>query len=58
MQFEISDAYLDPGWHDITVTPVNQDEQNYRIVFETDGNLITSIRIGKLPEVQWVEGCY
>jgi hypothetical protein len=31
--------------------------ENRRIVFETDGTAITLIRAGRLPEVEWVEGC-
>lgn len=28
-----------------------------RLVFETDGTRVTRYRIGRLPEVDWVEGC-
>ena len=28
-----------------------------RIVFETDGMWVTRYRVGRLPEVEWVEGC-
>ncbi|MBA3300244.1 MAG: hypothetical protein H0T15_00110 [Thermoleophilaceae bacterium] len=28
-----------------------------RIVFETDGRRVTSIRAGRMPEVEYVEGC-
>ena len=28
-----------------------------RLVFETDGARVTRYRIGRLPEVDWVEGC-
>ncbi len=28
-----------------------------RLVFETDGTKVTRYRIGRLPEVEWVEGC-
>jgi hypothetical protein len=27
------------------------------IVFETDGKKVTMFRAGRLPEVEWVEGC-
>lgn len=30
---------------------------NRKIVFETDGSRVTSYRIGRVPEVEWVEGC-
>jgi len=28
-----------------------------RLVFETDGSKVTRYRVGRLPEVEWVEGC-
>ena len=28
-----------------------------RLVFETDGKRVTSFRVGRMPEVRWVEGC-
>ncbi len=29
----------------------------YRLVFETDGEAVLQFRSGRLPEVEWVEGC-
>jgi hypothetical protein len=29
----------------------------HRLVFETDGRRVTRFRGGRLPEVEWVEGC-
>lgn len=29
----------------------------YQLVFETDGNAVTTYRAGMMPMVQWVEGC-
>ena len=29
----------------------------HRVVFETDGNKVTKLRAGRLPQVEWVEGC-
>ncbi|MCE2720800.1 MAG: hypothetical protein ACK5RY_21500 [Dolichospermum sp.] len=43
--------------HYLTFIPKNKAEQNYRIVFETDGQRVTRYRAGKLPEVEYVEGC-
>jgi hypothetical protein len=42
------------GGHYLTVTPA---DNNYRIVFETDGKKVTSYRSGRVPEVEQVEGC-
>ncbi len=43
--------------HYLTFVPKDSSDANYRLVFETDGNRVTSFRSGKLPEVEWVEGC-
>jgi hypothetical protein len=43
--------------HYLTITPVNPDDSLYRIVFETKGGLITRYRAGRLPQVEYVEGC-
>ena len=29
----------------------------HRLVFETDGRRVTRYRGGRMPEVEWVEGC-
>jgi len=41
--------------HYLTFIP--KDGSNYRVVFETDGKRVTEFRSGKLPEVEYVEGC-
>jgi hypothetical protein len=45
------------GGHYLTFVPKDRAYQNYRVVFETDGKLVTQFRSGKLPEVEFVEGC-
>ena len=42
--------------HVLTVKPAD-GESPYRLVFETDGKRVTRYRAGRLPEVEWVEGC-
>ena len=32
-------------------------EGSRRLVFETDGTRVTRYRVGRIPEVDWVEGC-
>jgi hypothetical protein len=32
-------------------------DASHRLVFETDGERVTRYRSGRLPEVEWVEGC-
>lgn len=46
-----------PGGHYLIVTPQEPELANYRLIFETDGNQVTSIRSGRLPEVELVERC-
>lgn len=46
-------AYVDTG-HYLTVTPKGS---RYQIVFETDGKTVTTYRVGKNPEVGYIEGC-
>jgi hypothetical protein len=43
--------------HYLTYVPKDKSDRNYRIVFETDGKRVTNFRAGKLPEVEYVEGC-
>jgi hypothetical protein len=32
-------------------------DTTFQLVFETEGDTITAMRGGQLPQVQWVEGC-
>ncbi len=43
--------------HYLTVVPKDASDRNYRLVFETDGKKVTTYRVGKLPEVEYIEGC-
>jgi hypothetical protein len=45
------------GGHYLTFIPKDRSNQNYRVVFETNGKRVTEFRSGKLPEVEFVEGC-
>ncbi|MBD2511145.1 hypothetical protein H6G91_28500 [Nostoc muscorum FACHB-395] len=45
------------GGHYLTFVPKDRADQNYRVIFETDGKRVTGFRSGKLPEVEFVEGC-
>ncbi|KAA1292800.1 hypothetical protein C4X99_04290 [Leptospira interrogans serovar Geyaweera] len=40
-----------------TYRPVDKSDKNYGIIFETDNRNITSISVGKYPELSLVEGC-
>jgi len=37
--------------------PRDRVEAGRRVIFETDGERVTHIRAGKLPEVRYIEGC-
>ncbi|TGK12948.1 hypothetical protein [Leptospira stimsonii] len=40
-----------------TYKPVDKSDKNYGIIFETDNKNITSISVGRYPELNLVEGC-
>ena len=41
----------------LTFVPRDAADKNYRIIFETRKNRVTSFRSGQLPEVEYIEGC-
>jgi hypothetical protein len=45
------------GGHYLTFIPTDTSDRQYRMVFETDGKRVKLIRAGRLPEVEYVEGC-
>jgi len=47
--------YTGPEGHYLIVT--SQDDTLHRLVFETDGQRVTSYRAGLRPYVDWVERC-
>lgn len=47
----------DSGGHYLTYIPKDKSDRFYRLIFETDGKRVTNFRAGKLPEVEFVEGC-
>ena len=62
LESEVHDAYPDR----VTASPHKYVEGHYLtveqsegslLIFETDGNRVTSYRAGKLPAVRWIEGC-
>lgn len=46
--------YVEGGHYLIVSSPSDTTRQ---LVFETDGKRVTSYRVGRTPEVRWVEGC-
>lgn len=43
--------------HYLTIKPATAGEGAYRLIFETDGKRVTKYRAGRMPEVEYVEGC-
>ncbi len=41
----------------LTLTPSSTNLADFRVVFETDGRVVTRYRAGKTPQVEWAEGC-
>ncbi len=53
----VSDHAYVEGGHYLTLTPTAENLKDDRVVFETDGQVVTSYRAGKVPEVGYIEGC-
>jgi hypothetical protein len=45
------------GGHYLIFVPKDREDKNYRVIFETDGKKVLRYRSGKLPEVDYIEGC-
>ncbi|MHC5821381.1 MAG: hypothetical protein ACYT04_37285 [Nostoc sp.] len=56
-QIQVTSHKYVQGGHYLTFIPKDRANQKYRVVFETDGKRVTQFRSGKLPEVEFVEGC-
>jgi hypothetical protein len=56
-KIEVSQHHYNPKGHYLTLVPKDAADRAYRIVFETDGRKVLNYRVGKLPDVEFVEGC-
>ncbi|AFY36245.1 hypothetical protein [Calothrix sp. PCC 7507] len=56
-QIQVTPHKYVPSGHYLTFIPKDVSDKNYRVIFETDGKRVTQFRSGKLPEVEFVEGC-
>jgi hypothetical protein len=56
-QIQVTPHTYMTGGHYLTFIPKDSADKNYRIVFETDNNRVIQYRAGRLPEVEYVEGC-
>ncbi|BAQ65233.1 hypothetical protein [Geminocystis sp. NIES-3709] len=49
--------YVAKGGYYYTFIPKDKADQNYRVVFEVINDRVTTMRSGKLPEVEFIEHC-
>ncbi|WP_419849002.1 hypothetical protein [Candidatus Poriferisocius sp.] len=49
--------YADGSGNSIQYVPVDEPDVDYRVIFETDGTSVTSMRAGRLPTVAPAEPC-
>lgn len=56
-RLDVSPHNYTEGGHDLTLVPAEVADKDFRVVLETDGTNVTAMRGGRLPEVEWVEGC-
>jgi hypothetical protein len=47
----------EPAGHTLTVASRDPQQSLIRYVFETDGRRVTRYRVGRMPEVDYVERC-
>jgi hypothetical protein len=50
-------AFIGPPYRYLTATPRQEADRDFRLVFESDGAKVVTYRAGKLPEVDWKNGC-
>jgi hypothetical protein len=56
-QIQVQQHEYRPKGHYLVFVPKDKADQNFRVVFETDGQKVTQFRSGRIPEVEYVEGC-
>ena len=49
--------YADGSGNSIQYVPVDEADTDYRVIWETDGTSVTSMRAGRLPAVAPGEPC-
>ncbi|HEX2180629.1 MAG TPA: hypothetical protein VHL54_14150 [Actinomycetota bacterium] len=50
-------AFIGPPYRYLTATPRQAADQNFRMVFESDGAKVVQYRVGQLPHVENKQGC-
>ncbi len=49
--------YTAPEGHYLVYVPRDAADSGYRLIFETDGHVVTRYRAGLRPQAEYVEGC-
>ena len=53
----LATPYADGSGNSIQFIPVDESDADYRVIFETNGTTVTSMRAGRLPVVAPSEPC-
>jgi hypothetical protein len=53
----LSDYKYCPKEYYLAFAQKDQADKDFWVVFETDGQKVTQFRSGRIPEVEYVEGC-
>lgn len=53
----LTSASREGGGNTITFTPVDEGDKQFRVIFETDGAVVTSFRSGRVPIVEPTTPC-
>jgi hypothetical protein len=56
-ELTVSYGKYNPDGRYLTFVPKDAADRNFRMVFVTDGKRVLSFATGRLPEVEYVEGC-
>jgi hypothetical protein len=56
-RIQVSPSESNRSGHYLIFVPRDESDRNYRVIFETDGEKVYGIRSGKMPEVEYSEGC-
>ncbi|HEX3530146.1 MAG TPA: hypothetical protein VH988_24055 [Thermoanaerobaculia bacterium] len=56
-RIQVEHHQYDEKGHYLIFTPKDPGDKGYRMIFETNGKIVTTFRAGTVPEVQFVEHC-
>lgn len=56
-ELQVSPHKYVQGGHYLTLVPKDAPDRIYRLILETDGTKVTAFRVGRQPEVEYVERC-